>query len=107
MTNKFIWLVLFSTLWLGMTGFIDDYLKQTKQTAKGLTAKTKFNSQIVLGLILGTIIILGFKDSLRLDIPFLKNASVDLNGLYIIFVILVIAGTSNAVNLTDGLDGLQ
>jgi phospho-N-acetylmuramoyl-pentapeptide-transferase len=85
---------------------IDDYLKQTKKNAKGLTAKTKFTSQSVLGLILGTIFLLGFQGSLKLDIPFMKNVALDLNGLYVIFVILVIAGTSNAVNLTDGLDGL-
>ncbi|MBM3243953.1 MAG: phospho-N-acetylmuramoyl-pentapeptide-transferase [Candidatus Omnitrophica bacterium] len=105
-TNKFIWVVLFSTIWLGITGFIDDYLKQSRQRAKGLNPKAKFASQVTLGLILGGVFMLGFKDSLRLDLPFLKNISLDLDGLYIIFVILVIAGTSNAVNLTDGLDGL-
>ncbi|MFY9402464.1 MAG: phospho-N-acetylmuramoyl-pentapeptide-transferase [Candidatus Omnitrophota bacterium] len=104
--SKHIWVVLFSTLWLGITGFIDDYLKQVKKNAKGITAKTKFTSQIVLGLILGTIFILSFQGSLKLDIPFFKNLSLDLDGLYIIFVIIVITGTSNAVNLTDGLDGL-
>ena len=106
MSNKYIWVVLFSTIWLGTTGFIDDYLKQIKQRAKGLSAKTKFTSQIVLGLILGVIFLLSFQNSLKLDIPFLKNVALDLDGLYIIFVILVVAGTSNAVNLTDGLDGL-
>ncbi|MBN2831019.1 MAG: phospho-N-acetylmuramoyl-pentapeptide-transferase [Candidatus Omnitrophica bacterium] len=105
-SNKYIWVVLFSTIWLGITGFIDDYLKQTKKNAKGLTAKTKFTSQALLGLILGVVFLLYFQSSLKLDIPFLKNVALDLNGLYIIFVILVIAGTSNAVNLTDGLDGL-
>jgi len=104
--NKYIWVVLFSTIWLGITGFIDDYLKQTKKNAKGLTAKTKLTSQALLGLILGVVFLLYFQSSLKLDIPFLKNVALDLNGLYIIFVILVIAGTSNAVNLTDGLDGL-
>ncbi|OQB10866.1 MAG: Phospho-N-acetylmuramoyl-pentapeptide-transferase [Candidatus Omnitrophica bacterium ADurb.Bin205] len=104
--NKYIWVVLFSTIWLGITGFIDDYLKQTKKNAKGLTAKTKLISQALLGLILGIVFLLYFQSSLKLDIPFLKNVALDLNGLYIIFVILVIAGTSNAVNLTDGLDGL-
>lgn len=104
--NKFIWVVLFSTIWLGITGFIDDYLKQTKKNAKGLTAKTKLTSQALLGLILGVVFLLYFQSSLKLDIPFLKNVVLDLNGMYIIFVILVIAGTSNAVNLTDGLDGL-
>lgn len=105
-SNKYIWVVLFSTIWLGITGFIDDYLKQTKKNAKGLTAKTKLISQALLGLILGIVFLLYFQSSLKLDIPFLKNVALDLNGLYIIFVILVIAGTSNAVNLTDGLDGL-
>ncbi|MCX5707357.1 MAG: phospho-N-acetylmuramoyl-pentapeptide-transferase [Candidatus Omnitrophica bacterium] len=105
-SNKFIWVVLFSTLWLGITGFIDDYLKQIKKKSKGLTVKTKLTSQVVLGLILGVIFLLSFQNSLKLDVPFLKNVALDLDGLYIIFVILVIAGTSNAVNLTDGLDGL-
>lgn len=105
-SNKYIWVVLFSTIWLGITGFIDDYLKQTKKNAKGLTAKTKLTSQALLGLILGVVFLLYFQSSLKLDIPFLKNVALDLNGLYIIFVILVISGTSNAVNLTDGLDGL-
>jgi phospho-N-acetylmuramoyl-pentapeptide-transferase len=106
MTNKYIWVALFSTVWLGVTGFIDDYLKQVKKNAKGLAAKTKFTSQVVLGLILGIVFLLNFQSSLKLDVPFLKDVALDLDGLYIIFVILVVAGTSNAVNLTDGLDGL-
>jgi phospho-N-acetylmuramoyl-pentapeptide-transferase len=105
--NKYILIVLFVTLWLGVTGFLDDYLKQAKKRAKGLNATTKLTSQLVLGLILGTILLLNNgQNNLRLDLPFLKNFSLDLDGLYIIFVMLVIAGTSNAVNLTDGLDGL-
>jgi phospho-N-acetylmuramoyl-pentapeptide-transferase len=106
LANKFIWVVLFSTIWLGMTGFIDDYLKQAKGRAKGLTPTAKITSQIFLGLALGIILMLWFQGSLRLDVPFLKGVSIDLDGLFIIFVIIVIAGTSNAVNLTDGLDGL-
>ena len=104
--NRHIIIVLFCTIWLGVTGFIDDYLKQIKKRSKGLTATAKLTSQIVLGLILGTIFLLSFPDITRLDFPFLKDFSKELDGLYIIFVILVIAGTSNAVNLTDGLDGL-
>ena len=106
LSNKYIWVVLFSTVWLGITGFIDDYLKQIKKRSKGLSPKIKFTSQIVLGLILGVIFLLYFQNSLKLDIPFIKNIALDLDGLYIIFVILVISGSSNAVNLTDGLDGL-
>lgn len=106
MANKYIWVALFSTIWLGITGFADDYLKQVKKKSKGISAKTKFTSQVILGLILGVIFLFNFQNSLKLDVPFLKNVALDLDGLYIIFVILVVAGTSNAVNLTDGLDGL-
>ncbi len=106
LSNKFIWIVLMVTLWLGITGFIDDYIKQVAKKSKGLSVKSKFTSQIVLGLILGVILIINFQGSLKLEIPFLKDLSLDLDGLFIIFVILVIAGSSNAVNLTDGLDGL-
>ncbi len=101
-----IWIVLFSTLWLGITGFMDDYLKQVKKKAKGLSASIKLTSQIVLGLILGIILITDVGHNIGLEIPFLKGVNLDLDGLYILFVILVIAGSSNAVNLTDGLDGL-
>ncbi|MFA5095826.1 MAG: phospho-N-acetylmuramoyl-pentapeptide-transferase [Candidatus Omnitrophota bacterium] len=106
MTNKYIWVVLFSTIWLGVTGFCDDYLKQVKKRSRGLSPKAKLASQVILGLILGTIFLLSFQNSLKLDVPFIKDLALDLDGLYVIFVILVVAGTSNAVNLTDGLDGL-
>lgn len=105
LTRQCIWVVLFSTLWLGITGFADDYLKQIKKTARGLSPKVKFASQIILGLILGTVLIYS-QHNVNLEIPFLKGVTFDLDGLYILFVIIVIAGTSNAVNLTDGLDGL-
>lgn len=105
--NRHILIVLFTTFWLGCTGFIDDYLKQVKKRSKGMSATAKLTSQIVLGLILGTILLMGpGQNNLRLDVPFLKDISLDLDGFFIIFVMLVIAGSSNAVNLTDGLDGL-
>ncbi|MDD5730190.1 MAG: phospho-N-acetylmuramoyl-pentapeptide-transferase [Candidatus Omnitrophica bacterium] len=104
--NRYVLLALFSTLWLGVTGFIDDYLKQIKKCSKGLTATSKFTSQIILGLILGVILYLTPENSTKLDVPFLKGVAVDLGIFYILFVIIVISGSSNAVNLTDGLDGL-
>jgi phospho-N-acetylmuramoyl-pentapeptide-transferase len=106
LTNKFILMASFSALWLGVTGFIDDYLKQIKKVAKGMPARVKLISQVLLGVILGFLLLHWFKYSSRLDIPFFKDVSLELDGLYILFVILVITGTSNAVNLTDGLDGL-
>jgi phospho-N-acetylmuramoyl-pentapeptide-transferase len=105
-SNKYILIVLFSTIWLGITGFIDDYLKQVKKKSKGLTATAKLTSQLVLGLVLGFILLSDGQNRINLDIPFLKDVSLNLGGFYFLFVILVIAGTSNAVNLTDGLDGL-
>ncbi len=105
LSQQYIWIVLFSTLWLGVTGFIDDYLKQAKNKASGLSPRIKLASQALLGLILGALLIYN-QHNVGLEIPFLKGVNFDLDGLYILFVILVIAGSSNAVNLTDGLDGL-
>ena len=104
--NKYVLLALLSTVWLGLTGFVDDYLKQAKKKSKGLTAMAKFTSQIILGLIIGLILFMSPEHSLRIDVPFLKDVFIDPGILYILFVILVITGSSNAVNLTDGLDGL-
>jgi phospho-N-acetylmuramoyl-pentapeptide-transferase len=120
-TYQCIWIVLFSTVWLGLTGFADDYLKQispvkssmvpgaapngARNKPSGLSPKVKLASQIILGLILGVVLIYS-QHNVNLEIPFLKGVNFDLDGLYILFVILVIAGSSNAVNLTDGLDGL-
>lgn len=104
--NRHIIIVSLVTLWLGITGFMDDYLKHIRKKSKGLTATAKFSSQIILGLILGLILFLTPQNNTRLDVPFLKNVSLELGVFYILFVTLVVTGSSNAVNLTDGLDGL-
>ncbi|MCM8781343.1 MAG: phospho-N-acetylmuramoyl-pentapeptide-transferase [Candidatus Omnitrophica bacterium] len=104
--NRQIILAVFSTFWLALTGLVDDYLKQVRKKSKGLTATAKLTSQIILGLLLGIILSLDPQNTTRLDIPFLKDVSIELGVFYILFVILVITGSSNAVNLTDGLDGL-
>jgi len=104
--NRYIHLALFGTVWLAITGFFDDYLKQKKTKAKGLTVTSKFTSQIVLGLVIGAVLLLDPQNSTRMDMPFLKDASIELGVLYIFVAVLVITGSSNAVNLTDGLDGL-
>ena len=106
LSNKYILLGLFVLAWLGLTGFIDDYLKLVKNKSKGLTVASKFTSQLILGLLIGVILFTDPEYNSRLDIPFLKDVSVDLGLLFILFVIIVLTGTSNAVNLTDGLDGL-
>ncbi|MBC8436573.1 MAG: phospho-N-acetylmuramoyl-pentapeptide-transferase [Candidatus Omnitrophica bacterium] len=106
LSNKYIIIVLFVTLWLGLTGFIDDYLKQVKQKSKGLTAKAKLISQSILGLILGSLLLADPQVNLGLNVPFLKELTINLGIFYVLFVVIIIAGSSNAVNLTDGLDGL-
>lgn len=106
LSSRFIHVVLVVTLWLGATGFLDDYLKQSKKKSKGLSASSKLISQAVLGILLGTYMVTHFPANTNLNIPFFKDMSLYIDGLYVLFVMLVIAGSSNAVNLTDGLDGL-
>jgi phospho-N-acetylmuramoyl-pentapeptide-transferase len=108
-TNIYILLILMSTIWMGMVGFIDDYLKSVKKYPRGLVARYKLIGQIGLGLIVGSILYFHpqFADIRTLStVPFFKNYEIDFGLLYIPMVIFVITATSNAVNLTDGLDGL-
>ncbi|MBW1781206.1 MAG: phospho-N-acetylmuramoyl-pentapeptide-transferase [Deltaproteobacteria bacterium] len=104
--NIYIWIVLFVILFFGGIGFADDYLKISRKTSRGLSAAAKFLLQISGALIVTLILYFypGF-DS-YLNVPFLKNISPDLGIGYIPFALFIIVGTSNAVNLTDGLDGL-
>jgi phospho-N-acetylmuramoyl-pentapeptide-transferase len=104
--NRYIIMALFGIIWLGITGFADDYLKLVRKKSKGLTMAAKLTSQIILGLLLGAFLYLSPQHSTTLGVPFLKGVSLELGIFYILFVILVISGSSNAVNLTDGLDGL-
>jgi len=87
-------------------GFMDDYTKILKKRNLGLTPKTKFLSQVLLGLFISLFIMMYTTIPTILSVPFLKHAVVDLGIFYILFVILVVTSSSNAVNLTDGLDGL-
>lgn len=106
LTNKYILLVIFCTIWLGLVGFIDDYIKLIDKSKRGLSAATKFAGQIILGILVGIILFLDPHISTKLDVPFFKNPIIDLGAFYIFFTMLVVVGSSNAVNLTDGLDGL-
>jgi phospho-N-acetylmuramoyl-pentapeptide-transferase len=104
--NNYVLLSLLALLWLGFVGFTDDYIKLKYKRSKGLSARAKLAGQLLLGAIVGVVIYLNPDLSTSIDVPFLKNVSLELGVFYIAFVILVIVGTSNAVNLTDGLDGL-
>jgi phospho-N-acetylmuramoyl-pentapeptide-transferase len=109
LSNYFVLLVLGVTIFLGVIGFMDDYLKVIAKKPKGLVGKAKFVGQVILSLAFA----LGLSYWGPLDmydgttsIPFFKNYVLNLGFLYVPFIVLVITGSSNAVNLTDGLDGL-
>ena len=107
--NPLVQIIIFSTVWMGALGFLDDYLKIIKKMKSGLIARYKMAGQITLSIFISYFLI-SYSDSSNFDsnitIPFLKNIKINLGILYPIMVIFVITGTSNAVNLTDGLDGL-
>ncbi|MDH4223524.1 MAG: phospho-N-acetylmuramoyl-pentapeptide-transferase [candidate division Zixibacteria bacterium] len=109
LANRYIQLILLTTIWMGMIGFMDDYLKAIKHQPKGLIGRKKLVGQISLGLLLGVLLYF-FPPSRNFDtateIPFLKNYFLDFGILYIPFIMVILTGSSNAVNLTDGLDGL-
>jgi phospho-N-acetylmuramoyl-pentapeptide-transferase len=106
LTNSYVWLALLTTWGLGAIGFIDDMKKRHSKSPKGVSARFKICGQVFLGLLLGTFLYLSPEFDKTLTLPFFKEISVNLGVLYIPFVILIIVGTSNAVNLTDGQDGL-
>ncbi len=109
LVNTNILFMYLTMLWLGGLGFLDDYLKNFKKLEKGLVARYKLYGQISLGLIIGLALYLNHTNVpniTEISMPFFKGATLSLGIFFIPFVILMITGTSNAVNLTDGLDGL-
>ena len=117
--NVYFQLILFTTIFMGIIGYIDDYLKVIKSYNKGLIARYKIIGQILCGSVLGfyLISIESFAfiitnngnvpiPNTAISIPFLANYFLDITVLYIPLVILVIIASSNSINLTDGLDGL-
>ena len=121
-SNSFIIIILISISIMGIIGFIDDYLKIKKNYTKGLIARYKLIGQVLLGILVCYLIlnkdssilyniisndnIISEINSTSISIPFIPNGFLDISYLYIPLIILIITGTSNAVNLTDGLDGL-
>ena len=104
--NLFVWIVLLVLLGFGAVGFVDDYLMQVKKRSKGLTAKGKLILQTALALLTGYLLVMSPNFTTEVTMPFLKHLSPELGWWYVPFAAFVIVGASNAVNLTDGLDGL-
>ncbi|MDD4051927.1 MAG: phospho-N-acetylmuramoyl-pentapeptide-transferase [candidate division Zixibacteria bacterium] len=109
LANRFILLILLVTVWMGAIGFMDDFLKAKKHQPRGLVARKKLAGQIICGLVFG-LLLCYFPPSgvfsTETGIPFFKNYILKLGILYVPWIILVITSFSNAVNLSDGLDGL-
>jgi phospho-N-acetylmuramoyl-pentapeptide-transferase len=104
--NRYVWLVLFALVAFGMIGYLDDTLKYVRKKSMGLRPRYKFLLQSIVALIISVGLYGYMNYSTQLSVPFFKDFRPDLGWLYIPFAMLVIIGASNAVNLTDGLDGL-
>ena len=105
--NLKVWLCLGSLVAFGAIGYADDYLKITKKNSDGLPAKIKFGAQVAVSLAVALILYFSGEDGITcLYIPFFRNPVLDMGLLWIPFAVLLMVGESNAVNLTDGLDGL-
>ena len=108
LSNSYVWTVLLVTSGFGAIGFADDYLKLTKRNPKGLASRTKFLGQLLVSGLAGAAIMATTAAPLNdgVALPFVKDVLIDLGVLFLPFAMIVMTGASNAVNLTDGLDGL-
>lgn len=106
--NPYVWIVLFVTMSFGAIGFYDDYLKVTKQTAGGFSGKLRLSAELLVAAVATYFIVQMSAPDLAnmLTLPFFKDVLINLGPFFILMGVLVIAGAGNAVNLTDGLDGL-
>ncbi|UCC15221.1 MAG: phospho-N-acetylmuramoyl-pentapeptide-transferase [Gammaproteobacteria bacterium] len=107
--NRFVWIVMLVTLAFGLIGFVDDYRKLVLQDSRGLPARWKYFWQSAVGLLAAVILYTGAGDlpvETSLLVPFFKDVMIPLGTFYVVLTYFVIVGSSNAVNLTDGLDGL-
>lgn len=109
LANRYVQIALITTLWMGLIGFVDDYLGVVKHRSKGLVGRYKIAGQVTFGLALGLYLYFNptVEDAGTLSsIPFMKGLFINFGPFYIFLVMLVLTSASNAVNLTDGIDGL-
>ncbi|MFT5225731.1 MAG: phospho-N-acetylmuramoyl-pentapeptide-transferase [Polaribacter sp.] len=108
LSSRFVWIVLFVTIGFGAIGWIDDYKKIVHRNSKGLIGRWKYFWQSVVGLTAALVLFntAQFPIETQLIVPFVKDILIDLGWMYVVLTYFVIVGCSNAVNLTDGLDGL-
>jgi phospho-N-acetylmuramoyl-pentapeptide-transferase len=106
MTNAYVWIALFVTVGFGAIGFVDDYKKIKYKSSDGMSAKGKLAWQIMIAGAAGVLLLAYTDYSSVLTVPFFKTVTPELGWLYLMLILVVVVGSGNAVNLTDGLDGL-
>jgi phospho-N-acetylmuramoyl-pentapeptide-transferase len=108
LSNRYVWVVLVVTMMFGLIGWVDDYKKLVKKDSRGLVARYKYFWQSVVGFGAATFLYVSAQSQVetQLLVPFFKDVALNMGPLFILLSYLVIVGSSNAVNLTDGLDGL-
>lgn len=104
--NIYVWIMMFVILSFGSIGFVDDYLKIARKNSRGLSISSKLVLQFLAALIVALVLYFSPNFDSHLNLPFFKGIAPDLGYCYILLIIFIIIGASNAVNLTDGLDGL-
>ena len=108
LSNGFVWVTLFVTIGFGAVGFMDDYRKLTKKSSKGVPGRVRLFVEFAIAAsgVIAVVLLTGDGIATKLALPFLKNVLIELGWFYVLFAGFVIVGAANAVNLTDGLDGL-
>lgn len=109
LTNVYVWIAVLTTMAYGAVGFLDDYLKIVRRSHHGLLPRYKMGLQVVIAIIVGVVLLMLANHGLystRLIFPFFKRLIPDLGWGYLLFAVFVLVAVTNAVNLTDGLDGL-
>lgn len=108
LSNRYIWILIGVTVGFGLIGFADDYRKLVRRSSRGLSPAVKYLLQSILGLAVAVALFAGHREPAEIEyiVPLLKHVAVNFGGFFILITYFVVVGMSNAVNLTDGLDGL-
>jgi len=104
--NGYVWLAMLAVVGFGAIGFLDDYLKSVRRRSEGLNVRYKLGLQVAVAGSFAVLLAWFTRYPMTLNVPFFKTIQPDLGWWYLVFILLVVVGASNAVNLTDGLDGL-
>jgi len=106
LSDIYVWIILLVTVGFGLIGFIDDYMKLAGKSSKGISGKTRLTAEVIIALFIGVVLYMKPGFNSHVTVPFFKTVLPDLGWGYVLLSTFIIVGAANAVNLTDGLDGL-